>query len=87
MKTLRIPIDIKTFQHELRIPLVGILGMAEIMKEIPLTAEMLEYLSAITECGNRLLQFIELMTKTVNEIEEINAYSNETAKFQFNIKL
>ncbi|HXU27167.1 MAG TPA: histidine kinase dimerization/phospho-acceptor domain-containing protein [Bacteroidia bacterium] len=41
--------------HELRIPLTGIMGMAQFLSETPLSREQKEYLQAIQISAERLL--------------------------------
>ena len=45
--------------HEIRTPLNGILGMAELLGDTPLTAEQATYLNAVKASGDTLLSLIE----------------------------
>ncbi|MGC1357482.1 MAG: ATP-binding protein [Xanthobacteraceae bacterium] len=45
--------------HEIRTPLNGILGMADILSDTPLTAEQITYLKAVKASGASLLSLIE----------------------------
>jgi PAS domain S-box-containing protein len=45
--------------HEIRTPLNGILGMAELLGDTPLTAEQMTYLKAMKSSGETLLSLIE----------------------------
>lgn len=57
---MNILIDNKTLSHELRIPLTGILGMAELLiHEQGLSAEQKEEVALIIHSGTRLSSFIE----------------------------
>ncbi len=47
--------------HEIRTPLNGILGMAELLADTPLSAEQATYLKAMKTSGETLLSFIEEM--------------------------
>ena len=47
--------------HEIRTPLNGILGMAELLADTPLSAEQATYLTAMKTSGETLLSFIEEM--------------------------
>ena len=44
-----------TFSHEVRTPINGIMGMAELALQTPLTAEQREYLTCIKSCADSLL--------------------------------
>jgi signal transduction histidine kinase/DNA-binding response OmpR family regulator len=48
-----------TVSHEIRTPLNGILGMAELLGDTPLTAEQTTYLKAMKTSGETLLSLIE----------------------------
>ncbi len=56
--------------HQVRSPLNGVIGMASLLKETPLTAEQREYCETIQNCGENLLT-------TINDIlfDDILAYS------------
>jgi PAS domain S-box-containing protein len=45
--------------HEIRTPLNGILGMADLLRDTPLTAEQTTYLNAVRTSGETLLSLIE----------------------------
>jgi PAS domain S-box-containing protein len=45
--------------HEIRTPLNGVLGMADLLRDTPLTAEQASYLSAMQSSGQTLLALIE----------------------------
>ena len=49
-----LPITLKDLSHELRIPLTGIFGCAEFLKDDPLTPAQQEYLKDIVEQAERL---------------------------------
>jgi signal transduction histidine kinase/CheY-like chemotaxis protein len=48
-----------TVSHEIRTPLNGILGMADLLGDTPLTAEQTTYLKAVKTSGETLLSLIE----------------------------
>ena len=45
--------------HELRTPMTGILGMAELLKGTPITLEQKTYVTAIGAAGRTLLDLID----------------------------
>jgi signal transduction histidine kinase/CheY-like chemotaxis protein len=47
-----------TVSHEMRTPLNGVIGMASLLKETPLTPEQLSYVSAVATSGEALLSLI-----------------------------
>ncbi len=49
---------IATMSHEIRTPMNGVIGMAQLLKDTPLTNEQKDYLGAITRSGNNLLAII-----------------------------
>lgn len=59
MKTLKLNIDEQTLSHELRIPLAGILGMADLLGLENLTSEQQQEVEVIKEAGQRLLAFVD----------------------------
>lgn len=62
-----------TMSHELRTPLNGVMGYAQLLlRDTSLTEEQREYLAAIIECGEHLLELIgELLQLAQTESEEI----------------
>jgi PAS domain S-box-containing protein len=48
-----------TVSHEVRTPLNGVLGMADLLRDTPLTAEQTTYVSAIRTSGEALLSLID----------------------------
>lgn len=64
--------DLKTLHHELRTPLTGILGLAELLKQEPLSSEQLSDIQAISACGERLLQFCEVLFSKVHQDTGLN---------------
>ncbi len=48
-----------TVSHEVRTPLNGVLGMADLLRDTPLTAEQTTYVSAIRTSGEALLTLID----------------------------
>jgi PAS domain S-box-containing protein len=68
--------------HEIRTPLNGIIGMADLLKEMENNSEKKEYVDVIVSSANDLL-------KIINEILEISVIESgkiELAKKQFNFK-
>lgn len=60
--------DHHTLSHELRIPLTGILGMAELLNNQNLSPTQKEQVEIIREAGYRLLAFANKMLKNAKEI-------------------
>lgn len=50
---------LSNMSHEMRTPLTGILGMAQILEESALTTEQREQLQTILDCGQTLMAFID----------------------------
>lgn len=80
--------------HELRTPLIGILGFSELLMEDKGALDVQQMAGKINECGTRLLDFIDkLFTTTVdsqcetgNNLNRDAAYSEEDLKI-FRIEL
>lgn len=61
METVNLPIGLKDFSHELRTPLTGILGMAQILHDEPLTPKQQSYVNDIRQAGDDLLKVVNLI--------------------------
>jgi signal transduction histidine kinase len=61
------PSIMSQISHELRIPLTGILGMAQILAETKLTAVQKEYLQVILSSAQRLLALEDKLKALVEE--------------------
>ncbi len=68
MEIISIPTDLRSLSHELRIPLTGILGMAEILNAESLTPVQREYLNDIRQAGDHLLEVVNLLLKESKKI-------------------
>ncbi len=69
METVNLPMDLHTLSHELRTPLTGILGMAEMLHDEPLTPKQQSYVNDIRNAGDDLLKVVNLVlyqSKKVN---------------------
>ncbi len=88
MKTLNIGIDYNTLSHELRIPLTGILGMAEILSsEEGLSAEQKEQVAVIRQAGDRLLGFIEkILNSPKREVRTPTTFFAQDQSLAFALK-
>lgn len=72
MNTFSIPMDYNTLSHELRIPLTGILGMAELLiDEEGLSEEQKTEINLIRQSGDRLHAFIELILAPHDNAREL----------------
>ncbi|MFT5451386.1 MAG: two-component system sensor histidine kinase/response regulator [Enterobacterales bacterium] len=49
---------LSTMSHEIRTPMNGVIGMAQLLKDTPLTSEQQDYVATITRSGNGLLSII-----------------------------
>jgi signal transduction histidine kinase len=66
---------------EIRTPLSGILGMADLLMETPLNSEQLEYVSATRVCAENLL---ELLNATL-ELSAVSAGSSQSEESEFDL--
>jgi K+-sensing histidine kinase KdpD len=55
--------------HELRTPLIGILGFSELLMEDGSRDDVAEMASKINDCGTRLLQFIDVLFSATTGVE------------------
>lgn len=67
--TVHLPIDLKTLSHELRTPLTGILGMAELLHDEPLTPQQQCYVDDIRQAGDNLLRVINLLLYKTKQVK------------------
>lgn len=82
MKTLNLSVDYSTLSHELKTPLVGILGMAEILSDEGLSDAQKEQLNIIRQAGDRLLAFInKVLSSPIEEISYPNTKGTPSTKF------
>ncbi|MFO8054130.1 MAG: ATP-binding protein [Bacteroidales bacterium] len=63
--------------HEIRTPLNGIIGMADLLKDTPLSEEQIEYLDIITSSGESLLYIInDVLDFSKIESGQLSLYKN-----------
>lgn len=68
--------------HELRTPLIGILGFSELLMEEKSVNDVTEMAAKINNCGTRLLEFIDkLFTSPVNGQYETDNNINPDAAY------
>ena len=63
MEIVCLPLTLRELSHELRTPLTGILGMARILEDLPLTPEQKSYVEDIINQGNKLVQLANDLTQ------------------------
>ncbi len=56
MEIVCLPLTLRQLSHELRTPLTGILGLARLLEELPLTAEQKSYVQGIINESDKLVQ-------------------------------
>ncbi len=62
-----------SLNHELRTPLSGVIGMADLLRETSLDSEQQEYVETVRECAHQLLE-------TLNAVLEYSALSSGSVK-------
>ncbi len=68
--------------HELRTPLIGILGFSELLMEEKSVNNVTEMAAKINTCGIRLLEFIDkLFTAPVDRQLEVDKNRNQNAAY------
>jgi signal transduction histidine kinase/CheY-like chemotaxis protein/HPt (histidine-containing phosphotransfer) domain-containing protein len=70
-----------TMSHEIRTPLNGILGMASLLRQTPLSADQAEYAETITNCGDALLSVIN----DILDVSKLEAGKLEIAPVAFDV--
>lgn len=70
-----------TMSHEIRTPLNGILGMASLLRQTPLSADQAEYAETITNCGDVLLSVIN----DILDVSKLEAGKLEIAPLAFSL--
>lgn len=59
MEIVYLPLTLRQLSHELRTPLTGILGLARLLEEMPLTSEQKYYIQDIINESNKLVQLAD----------------------------
>jgi signal transduction histidine kinase/DNA-binding response OmpR family regulator len=67
--------------HEIRTPLNGVMGMALLLEDTPLTNEQQEYIKTIRGCGESLLTTVNDIL--VNDILDFSKLQQEGAKLEY----
>lgn len=70
MKTVILPMDLNTFDHEMRSSLAVIQGMVDFLALGSLTAEQQEYVKYIFQSANRLLTLANTISVSTNKINK-----------------
>lgn len=73
--------------HEIRTPLNGILGMASLLAETPLSSEQQEYSDTIRECGDSLLKVVnDILLKDILDFSKLEAGKVELEQKDFSLE-
>lgn len=72
MEIVCLPLTLRDLSHELRTPLTGILGLAHLLGELPLTPEQKSYVQDIIDQGNKLTQLANDLTQAKTLASQIS---------------